>query len=189
MPGVARRSADPAANAAISASMNRSCARRSYAGTRPGTAPAFAIRGSVRSKCRIPGAAGIQHFAERESQVGSVRSGRAGVGDGCAQLRDQRIVRARDLLQPRVARQCDVAVRLQRQDLLVQRAGFGLLAEVLAQVREVEQGGNVVGIERERSLELAFGRVILTQAVGVDHAAVEMNFFGLRDAAIECLLI
>ena len=157
--------------------------------TRPGTAPAFAIRGSVRGKCRIPVAAGIQGFAQREAQVGPVSSGRADVGDGCAQLRDQRIVRARDLLQPRAARQGDIAVRLQRQHLLVQRARFGLLAEVLAQVREVEQGRDIVGIQRERSLELTFSRVILTQAVGVDHAPVEMNLFGLRDAAIECLLI
>ena len=38
-------------------------------------------------------------------------------------------------------------------------------------------------------MQLALGGFVLAQAVGIDDAAIEMNFLGLRDAAIERLLV
>ena len=154
-----------------------------------GTLSAVAIRRSVRRKRRVPGTAGVQHLAERESQVSPVGGRSRRVGDRRAQSRDQRIIRPHDFLQTCVSRQCDVAARLQREDFFVERAGVGLLAEVLSQVREIQQRGNVIGIECQRRLQLALGSVVLTQAVGINDAAVEVNFLGLCDAAIQRLLI
>src|SRR5688572_23240400 len=80
-------------------------------------------------------------------------------------------------------------VRLQRQDLFVERARLRLLTEVLPQIREVQQRGNVVGIESQRRLQLTLGRIVPAQVVGIDDATIQMYFLGLRDAAIQCLLV
>ena len=80
-------------------------------------------------------------------------------------------------------------MRLQRQNFFVERTRFDLLAEVLAQVGEIQQRRNVVRIERQRCLQLALGLIVPAQVVGIDDAAIEMDFLGLRDAAIQRLLI
>jgi hypothetical protein len=106
-------------------------------------------------------AARIQHFAEREPELSPIRRGRRRVGESRAQPRDQRIIRPCDFLQAGVARQCAVASRLQCEDLLVERAGVRLLAEVLPEVRQIQQRWNIVGIERQCGLQLALRSVVL----------------------------
>jgi hypothetical protein len=165
------------------------CATIVNASPRCGALPAVAIRCSVGGKRCVPRTAGVERLAERESEIGAIGRRRTGIRNTRAQSRDQRIIRLRDLLQTHVARQCDVTARLQLQDFFVECASFGQLAEILAQVCQVQQRWNVVAIERQRCLQLTLRSFVLPQAVGIDDAAVEMNFLGLRDAAIECLLI
>ena len=63
------------------------------------------------------------------------------------------------------------------------------LAEILPQIREIEEGRKIVGIEGESRIELAFRRGILSQAVGVNDATIEVNLFGLCHALLERPLI
>src|SRR5262249_49882091 len=71
----------------------------------------------------------------------------------------------------------------------VERERRVALAEILAQVREIEERGKIARIEREGGIELPLRGGVLPQEVGIDDAAIEMDFFGAAYAAIERPLI
>ena len=179
--GVTASAGSGFAKAAISRSTYRSCAA--------GAVAAGLVGGGVGGERLVVGAGRIERLAEAEAQVGPVRRGVAGTGEGLAQPDDQRIVGPGDRPQSGQPGQGQGLHRIERQGLLVGVAGRGAMAALLVQAAEVDPGRNEAGIEIERRIHLARRIVASRQRLGKDDGAVEVRFLRLLDAAGERLVV
>ena len=158
-------------------------------GPGPGARPTGAVRRLVGIESLFVCAARIEQPAERKSQARAVGRARLRALDRGSQARDQGIFRRGDGGESRQPRKRQVAARIDFEDPLVARACLLAPSEILVEIGEVEQRRDVARIQLERRDELGRGSGVAAEIVGVDHAPVEMHFLGLRDTAIQRLLI
>ncbi len=153
---------------------------------RPGAFPAVPIRRGIGVERLIVGTAGIEHPAEREAEISLVRR-RSGLHKRPFQFADQRVIGSGHLFHVRVAGERVARIRIERQHSLTERERLVPLPEVRLEVGEIEERRDILRVERERSAELRFCRVVAAQTIRVDDAAVEMDFLRPRNAAVERL--
>ncbi len=78
-----------------------------------------------------------------------------------------------------MARQGDMALRVDGQDALVECQRIIAPSQVLLQVGQIEQRGDEGRVERQRGMQFGRRGCVATQAIGIDDGPVQVHFLGL----------